>query len=40
MDSNLLYIGNITAHYFTHIIKDVDFTILEAMVRKLYKVEI
>lgn len=37
LDSNLLYIGNVTAQYFAHINKKLELNILEANVRRLYK---
>lgn len=37
LESNLVYIGNLTTHYFTHIIKNWDKQILEALAKRMYK---
>ena len=37
LESGLLYVGNMIAQYFTHIDTKVDTSILEAIVRRIYK---
>jgi hypothetical protein len=38
LESNLLYVGNLTAQYFYHLSRKVEVSVLEAIVKRLYKV--
>jgi len=38
LESNLLYVGNLIAQYFTHLSRKVEVSVLEAIVRRIYKV--
>ena len=40
LESSLLYVGNVVAQYFAHINKKLELGILDAIVKRIYKVNI